>query len=316
MPLKVLAFYNGLNERAKGYPYFIRHGRVINQFIIFQVAIQSNGALHGLPSRTLINEAHAFGAKVLLTVSNLTLQGRFSTELIGRLVRDHSFSNLVWQNIKNLLIEYQGDGVNLDLEKAAPQDRVLYSQLIEKWSALFRQSNFLVTIDVPAMDHDEPLDPWKGVFNYRRIGQAVDEVILMTYEEHWPGSPPGSVASLPWVNTILDYALATIPRQKIYLGIPLYGYDWSERGGAKVLSYERAIELAQRYGAPLQWDTAQHSMYFRYEVRGIRHTVYCEDPRSLKDKLDLAVKKGIPGVAIWEMNLSYPRFWEVLQTYV
>jgi Predicted glycosyl hydrolase len=316
MPLKVFAFYNGLNERAKGYAYFKRYGTMINQFTIFQIAIQNNGALYGRPSRTLINEAHTLGAKVLLTVSNLTLRGQFSTLLIGRLVRDQDFSNLVWRNIRNLLVEYQCDGVNFDLEKAAPQDRLLYSQLIERWSGLFQRSNFLVTIDVPAMDHDDPLDPWKGAFNYRVIGQAVDEVILMTYEEHWPGSPPGSVASLPWVSRILDYALANIPRQKLYMGIPLYGYDWSERGGAKVISYERAIELAQRHGAPLQWDAAQHSMFFRYEDRGIRHTVYFEDPRSLKDKLDLAVQKGIQGIAIWEMNLSYPRFWEMLQTYV
>lgn len=316
MPLKVFAFYNGLNEQAKGYTYLQRNGNVINQLAIFQIAIDNNGTLRELPSRTLINQAHALGAKVLLTVSNLTLRGQFSTILIGRLVRDSSFSNFVWQNIRNLLEDYQCDGVNFDLEKAAPQDRTLYSRFIEKWSALFRQSNFLVTIDVPAMDHDDPLDTWKGAFNYRVIGQAVDEVILMTYEEHWPGSPPGSVASLPWVNGVLDYALATIPRQKIYMGIPLYGYDWSARGGAEVISYRRAIELAQRHGVPLRWDAEQHSTYFRYEVRGIRHTVYFEDPRSLRDKLDLAVKKGIQGVAIWEMNLSYPRFWEVLQTYV
>lgn len=316
MPLKVFAFYNGLNEQAKGYPYLKRYGSIIDQFAIFQIVIQNNGSLHGRPSRTLINEAHALGAKVLLTVSNLTLQGQFSTILIGRLVRDRNFSNLVWQNIRNLLVEYQCDGVNFDLEKAAPHDRLLYSRLIETWSALFKQSNFLVTIDVPAMDHNEPLDPWKGAFNYKAIGESVDEVILMTYEEHWPGSSPGSVASLPWVNNILNYALETIPRQKIYMGIPLYGYDWSERGGAKVISYERAIELAQRYGAPLRWDAAQHSVFFRYEVKGIRHTVYFEDPRSLREKLDLAVKKRIQGVAMWEMNLSYPRFWEVLQTYV
>ncbi|MDP4158493.1 MAG: glycosyl hydrolase family 18 protein [Bacillota bacterium] len=313
MPLNVLAFYNGLNEQTKGYSYFRRYGTMINQFVIFQVSIQNDGSLNGRPSRSLINEAHSMGAKVLLTVSNLTLQGQFSTTLMARLVRDQNFANLVWRNIRNLLVDYQFDGINFDLEKTDPKDRDLFTQLIQTWSALFRQSNFIVTIDVPAMSGDDPTDPWKGSFNYKAIGQAVDEVILMTYEEHWPGSPPGSVASIPWVNDILNYALTTIPRQKIYMGIPLYGYDWSERGGATVISYERAIQLARRHGAPLRWDAAQHSMYFRYEVMGVRHTVYFEDPRSLKDKLDLAKQKGIKGIALWEMNLSYPRFWEVLQ---
>ena len=315
MPLNVFAFYNGLNEQAKGYPYLKRFGRIINQLAIFEISIQNNGTLLGRPSRGLINEAHAMGTKVLLTVSNLTRQGRFSTTLIGRLVRDQDFANLVWQNIRNILVEYQFDGVNLDLEKAAPEDRSLFSQLIQSWSTRFQRSNFLVTIDVPAKSSSDPSDTWKGAFDYKAIGQAVDEVIIMTYEEHWPASPPGSVASIPWVTEILDYAIATIPRQKIYMGIPLYGYDWSERGGAQVISYRRATELAQRHGAPLQWDAKQHSTYFRYETRGVRHTVYFEDPRSLKDKLDLGLSKGIQGVALWEMNLSYPRAWEVLQTY-
>lgn len=315
MPLNVFAFYNGLNEHAKGYPYLKRFGRIINQLALFQISIQNNGALYGRPSRGLINEAHAIGAKVLLTVSNLTQRGQFSTTLIGRLVRDQDFANLVWQNIRNILVEYQCDGINLDLEKAEPEDRSLYSQLIQSWSTLFQRANFMVTIDVPAKSSSDPLDPWKGAFDYKAIGQAVDEVILMTYEEHWPASPPGSVASIPWVNDILNYAIANIPRQKIYMGIPLYGYDWSERGGAQVIGYLRANELARRHGAPLQWDARQHSTYFRYETKGVRHTVYFEDPRSLKDKLDLALSKGIRGVALWEMNLSYPRAWEVLQTY-
>lgn len=315
MPLNVFAFYNGLNEQAKGYPYLKRFGRIINQLALFQISIQNNGTLYGRPNRGLINEAHAMGTKVLLTVSNLTRQGQFSTPLMGRLVRDRDFANLVWQNIRNILVDYQFDGVNLDLEKAAPEDRSLYSQLIQSWSTLFQRANFLVTIDVPAKSSSDPLDPWKGAFDYKAIGQVVDEVILMTYEEHWPASPPGSVASIPWVTDILNYAIANIPPQKIYMGIPLYGYDWSERGGAQVISYMRATELARRHGAPLQWDSRQHSTYFRYETKGVRHTVYFEDPRSLKEKLDLAVSKGIRGVALWEMNLSYPRAWEVLQTY-
>ncbi|SPF46528.1 Glycosyl hydrolases 18 family protein [Candidatus Desulfosporosinus infrequens] len=316
MALNVFAFYNGLNEHSKGYPYLKSYGNIINQLELFQVAIQNDGTLLGQPSRRLINEAHVMGIKVLLTVSNLTSQGLFSTALLGRLVRDQDFANLVWQNIKNLLVEYQYDGVNLDLEKADPLDRPLFSQLIQTWSTLFQKASFLVTIDVPGKSSSEPLSIWEGSFDYQAIGLAVDEVILMTYEEHWPGGPPGSIASLPWVTEILKYALATIPPQKISMGIPLYGYDWPEIGVAKAISYPQAIGLALRYGVPLLWDVIQHSMYFSYEVMGVRHTVYFEDPRSLKDKLDLAASMGLRSVALWEMHLSYPLAWEVLRPYV
>lgn len=316
MPLSVFAFYNGLTEQTKGYPYLKRYGNTIQQLAIFEVSIQNNGTILGRPSRGLINEAHTMGIKVFLVISNLTRQGQFSTALIARLIRDQDFANLVWRNIRNVLTEYQLDGVNFDLEKAAPTDRQLFSQFIQTWSAMFREANYLVSIDVPAKVSDDPQNVWRGSFDYRPIGRAVDEVILMTYEEHWSESEPGSVASIPWVTQVLDYALANIPKEKIYMGIPLYGYDWPEGGRGKVIGYQRATELARRYGAPLQWDARQHSTYFHYETRGVRHTVYFEDPRSLLDKLELATQKGIRGVAIWEMNLSYPRFWEVLQAYL
>lgn len=315
MPLDIFAFYNGLNEQTKGYPYLKRYGNSINELALFEVEIQNNGTIKGRPSRRLINEAHAMGIKVYLVVSNLTAKGQFSTAIIGRLVRDQEFATLVWRNIRTILVDYQLDGINLDIEKADPADRQLYSQLIQTWSRLFRSANFIVSIDVPAKTGSEPLNPWKGSFDYRSIGQSVDEVILMTYEEHWGGSPPGSVASLPWVTKVLNYAIANIPREKIYMGIPLYGYDWPEKGTGQVIGYQRAVELARRQGAPLQWDTAQHSTFFRYESGGVRHTVYFEDPRSLREKLELAQRMGIRGIAVWEMNLSHPRFWEVLQMY-
>lgn len=315
MAINLFAFYNGLTEQERGYPYFQRYGHLLDEIAFFQIPIQSNGELADHPSRKLINEAHRKGVKAYVTITNLTSAGQFSTSLITQLVRNPVFSSRVLQNIRNLLSTYRLDGVNFDLEKAAAQDRSLYSQLIYNWTVQLKQDNYRVTLDAPAKTADDPTDIWKGAFDYRALGQIVDEIVLMTYEEHWPGSPPGSVASLPWVNQVLDYALANIPAQKIIMGVPLYGYDWVQGNGAKVISYRRATELAQRMGAPLQWDAQQHSTFFRYTSEGKQHTVYFEDVRSLKEKLDLAIRRGIKGVALWEMNLSYPELWTTLQTY-
>lgn len=316
MALSILAFYNGLDENAKGYRYLSRYGSLIDELAIFQISIQENGDLRGLPSRNLINKAHSMGIKVIPTITNLTAQGHFSTPLISSLVKDQDLADHVWQNINNLLGDYRCDGVNFDLEKGLPEERSLYTQLIDSWTRKFHESNYLVNIDVPAKTKEESADIWKGIFDYRALGQIVDQVILMTYEEHWPGSPPGSIASLPWVSSVVDYALANIPAQKLFMGIALYGYDWVTTGGAKALSYTAATGLARRYGAPLQWDATQHSTYFRYDTMGQQHVVYFEDLRSLHEKVNLAQKRGLKGIALWEMNLSYPGFWEALPTYL
>lgn len=316
MALNVLAFYNGLDERTRGYTYLERYGSLLTYMAIFQIGIQSNGQLNGRVSRDLVRETHKMGVKVLPVFSNIGPQGQFSVPLISRLVRDPGFSHSVWQNIHNYVLNLQCDGVNLDLERANPQDRQLFSHFLADWGQKFQKVKLVVSLDVPAKTADEPGKAWAGVFDYGAIGQNMDAVMLMAYEEHWPGSPPGSIASLPWVSQVVDYALANLPARKIYLGLGIYGYDWSDKGGAQAVSYRRALQIAQRFGSPLHWDAQQHSTYFTYEVMGNRHTVYFEDPRSIGEKLDLAQDKGLHGVAVWDMNLSYPEFWEVLRTYL
>ena len=312
--LSVLAFYNGLTEAAKGYRYLERYGSLLDYLAVFQIAITPDGDLSGRISPRLIDEAHSLGIKVFPVISNLTPRGQFSTPLISRLIREGDFANQVFYNIRDFLARNRFDGVNLDLEHAQAGDRQLYTRFIQGWVRLFQQANFPVTLDVPAKTADEPMAEWKGVFDYRALGRVVDGAVIMTYEEHWPGSEPGSVASLPWVTKVIDYALSEMPASKIFMGIPLYGYDWPSRGAGRAISYPQAMDLARRFGAPLQWDAQQHSTYFNYTLMGERHTVYFEDPRSLREKVNLAKNRNLRGIALWEMNLSYPEFWRTLQT--
>ena len=39
--------------------------------------------------------------------------------------------------------------------------------------------------------------------------------------------PPMAVAPMPQVRRVAEYALARIPAEKILLGVPNYGYDWT-----------------------------------------------------------------------------------------
>ena len=78
-----------------------------------------------------------------------------------------------------------------------------------------------------------------------------------------------AVAPLPNVRAVLDYAVTEIPAEKIFLGIPNYGYDWplpfiQGETRAQSISNQRAIELAIQYGVPIQYDETAQSPFFRY----------------------------------------------------
>ena len=142
--------------------------------------------------------------------------------------------------------------------------------------------------------------------------------ICHSYEWGYTAGPPMAVAPLPNVREVLDYAVTDIPREKIYLGIPNYGYDWplpfaEGRTRARSLSNQEAVELAVRYGAEIQFDAAAQAPWFNYTAPdGVPHVVWFEDARSMSAKLRLIGEYGLYGAGYWNLMRPYPQGWAVL----
>ena len=74
----------------------------------------------------------------------------------------------------------------------------------------------------------------------------------MTYEWGYRYGSPMAVAPINQVERVLNYALTVIPSEKILMGIPNYGYDWTlpyqEGTAANSISNTQALELAIQKG--------------------------------------------------------------------
>lgn len=129
-----------------------------------------------------------------------------------------------------------------------------------------------------------------------------------------------AVAPLPNVRAVLDYAVTEIPAEKIYLGVPNYGYDWplpfvQGETKAQSISNQRAIELAVQYGVPIQYDGTAQSPFFRYtDAGGTAHEVWFEDARSIQAKLSLIPEYGMSGAGYWNLMREFPQNWVVLSS--
>ena len=127
-----------------------------------------------------------------------------------------------------------------------------------------------------------------------------------------------AVAPIPQVRAVLDYAVSVIDRSKIFLGVPLYGYDWPlpyVRGETRAdsISPQFAIELALRYRAEIQYDEQAQSPYFYYTARGgQQHVVWFEDARSIDAKLRLISEYRLQGVGYWNLMRAMPQNWTLL----
>ena len=139
-----------------------------------------------------------------------------------------------------------------------------------------------------------------------------------SYEWGYAYGPPMAVAPLGQVRAVLDYALTAVAPEKIFMGIPLYGYDWplpfvSGETRAESLSPVQAVERALRHDIAIQYDAAAQAPYYHYTDRGGReHAVWFEDARSIEAKLRLADEYHLQGVGYWNLTRPFPQNWAVL----
>ena len=92
---------------------------------------------------------------------------------------------------------------------------------------------------------------------------------------------PWPVAPIREVRQTIEYALNHMRGNKIILGVPRYGYDWTMSDGtvasAEATSVARAIETAMKYQVPIQYSTEYQQPFFYYrDETGKRHIVWFE----------------------------------------
>lgn len=284
----------------------------------FTYGITPSGGLVDLDDTVLIAMARSGGAAPLMHLSTLTEQGGFSNELAHLVLTDMAVQDNLVSNLIQT-IQYKGyAGLDIDFEYVFPQDAAAYAAFLSRLTEMLNPMGYpVIAALAPKISADQPGLLYEA-HNYRAIGEAVNEVLLMTYEWGYTYGPPMAVAPLPNVRRVVEYALTEIPAEKIWLGIPNYGYDWPlpfVQGETKAtsLSSQQAVALAVRYGTAIQYDETAQSPWFRYtDENGRGHEVWFEDARSIRAKLALIPEYGLLGAGYWNLMRDFPQNWRVL----
>lgn len=137
------------------------------------------------------------------------------------------------------------------------------------------------------------------------------------YEWGYALSEPMAVAPIDKVEQVVRFAVSAIPPDKIFLGIPNYGYDWTlpfirGQSRARTIGNVQAVEQAIQVGAPIQYDETAQSPHYNYWRDRAEHEVWFEDARSIRAKLALAGEFQLHGVSIWNIMRYFPQLWLVL----
>lgn len=256
-------------------------------------------------------KARDAGLAIVPTIANVR-DGAWDYPTVIAVLRDPARRARQIQQIVALARANDYPGVDIDYENFRSADRPVFSGYVRELAAALHADGRTLSVDLFAKATDSGYDQRNVAQDYRAVGRAADSVRLMAYDWHWSASEPGPIAPISWVQEVLAYALTQIPREKIVLGVPAYGYDWvGDRG--ELVSWLQTYGFQQRYGAEVRWDARSQSPWLTYRTAdGTQHVVWFENAYSAEIKLALAKYKGIGGAYLWLAGDEDDLLWQWL----
>ena len=291
----------------------------LNELLVFSYGFTFEGELvPPIQDETwMIQLAWENGIEPMLVLTPFT-QGVFNNQLIQTLVEEESVRKNVITNLLKVVEEKGYVGVDVDFEYVRAQNREGYAEFVGELRAAMNEKGYRVSVALaPKTSSDQKGLLYEGI-DYALLGEQADRLFLMTYEWGYSYGPPMAVAPLTKVRQVVEYALTQIPAEKLLMGIPNYGYNWTipyEKGvtKAETIGNVEAVRLAVEYGAPIQYDQEAQSPYFTYRNQGREQEVWFEDVRSIAAKIELAKEYELYGVGYWNLMRPFRANWIMLE---
>ena len=329
---------NGLRKEVLGFlPYWMLDAdslqwmqyQLVTTIAYFGVAAYSDGTLattsvgwSGWNSSAMtgvINNAHARGVRVVLTVTMMAWDGGAAqAALLGNATARANLVNAIVAAVANRA----ADGVNLDFEPVSTPLRDQYTSFVRQLKAGLAAAGVGSYLTVCTMGGAAV---WASGYDLAGLtaAGAAEAVFVMGYDFSWSGSSrAGGVAPMesPYVLDVqdsIDSYLTIIPGSKIIFGVPYYGRTWlttsdalnattvaGASGSSKAYFYTGSRDLAATYGR--RWDDVGKVPWFAYydSTKGSWVEGYYDDAASLGEKYDMINARGLAGTGMWTLLMD------------
>jgi cellulose synthase/poly-beta-1,6-N-acetylglucosamine synthase-like glycosyltransferase/spore germination protein YaaH/peptidoglycan/xylan/chitin deacetylase (PgdA/CDA1 family) len=203
-------------------------------------------------------------------------------------------------------------GLMVDFEAFPASGQAGYVALLNELSSDLHTRGMKLYVAVP---------PHSSEYNYPAIAAAADGVVLMNYDEHYPGAASGPVASQDWFVQNLNFAKSVIPQEKIICAIANYGYDWAlkPKNGAlppgerdRSVSVQDAWLAARDSDEDVSFDDDALNPHFSYlDERSVRHDIWFLDAVTALNQMRAAQTLGIQTFALWKLGGEDRTLWRV-----
>ncbi|MBP1964495.1 glycosyl hydrolase family 18 protein [Paenibacillus aceris] len=224
-------------------------------------------------------------------------------------LKDEPAQKAFIQSLKAVVTDskYGFTGVTMDFEglmdEASAPDYILFLKALK--AAL---PTYPLSVAV------QPEYYYKG-YDLKEISALADTVILMAYDfTHLDSKLPS--APLPLVNDAVKRTLASVPKEKLVLGVSKQANQWITANGQSELMNPEIEAVEKRLMAPGVNQSVSLPFFLReitfQDDRG-SHEVYYEDTTSIEKKLWLAKFYGLKGISLWYMGNYTDSDWALFQ---
>jgi spore germination protein YaaH len=278
----------------------------------------ASGAVKSRKQDDYIEWANAMGYDLWPAITN-----SFDPEMTSALLHSIPNRTAFIDKMVTLYANNQFEGINIDFENIYKEDKDALSQFIAELTAAFHRKNMIVSMDVTFAGGS---DTWSKCYDRYKLGQWVDYIVVMSYDQHWGSSPvSGTVAGLTWVDQNLELLTKEVDSDKIIMGIPFYMRVWFERPSKEFVNHMKVTSdaitmhrmeiILETEDYTMLWDEVNGQNYISYidpEDNAVKK-IWIEDVESLKLKVELVHKYNLKGIASWRRGYELESVWPALE---
>jgi spore germination protein YaaH len=299
--LKVIAFYDQSMGTVAPDPFALieAHPSLVTYLSPFWYEVSATGSLIAKPEGNAATLAARDHLPLMPLINNAGGTDAFLHSATTRLAAVH--------HIVTLLKTHPYVGVNIDFQGLKAADS---TDLTAFMKALHQA---MPAKDVLSMSV-VPLNSGSGessAYNLAQLNPLVNSMVLMAYDFHGDGTPPGPVSPYDWVKAGIAATLkAGVQPSKLYLGIANYGYLWTN-GSTKATTIPLKVMHQHKYGV-YHWSPTYKEAYDTYTMNGTRHVIWFVNDRAAVDRIRLAERDHRAGVAFWRVGYEDATWWDAV----
>lgn len=236
--------------------------------------------------------------------------GYFDGRLLNEILTNTTIRKNLIRQISDTLNYYKLQGINIDFEEINEKSNEPLTQFLKELYEALHPQNFLVSMDVQAMNDD---------YDYVKLGQYNDHIILMAYDQSNETTAPGPISSQKWIEQQLDWLDDRVDDSKIILGVAGFGRDWTKNDEGKKtadgVNYSDIISKAKLSNSSIIFDNDSYNLHYSYIVPTSdssdkrTHEIWFTDAATVFNVLRFNDDYRTAGTALWHLGSEDPRIW-------